>query len=330
MERDLRRRRWPIAMLLTCIVAAIFAPRAGVASNAMGPVNAVLVLMTRRDDPDRTEPFAIEVGVFLEGVAGVTDVTVTSGGGVNVPMQGEGGGSWYGHLYPPDLAGLKLAVHGTWQIAIDGSSPSTSTFTMNGNVLQESDFFATPTGVFPTHGSVGVFADVIFSWNDPTGAETADVLFVVVETDFSGTSQGDDSLIGTMNITDTSWDPPLDLDTDHTFFVGYVNLDAAGLVGPLNVLSGSITWGNIPEAPPWYPASTPLLVLGSDTFSRFAVVAAPCPTDTNIDGFVNVDDLISLLGGWGPNPGHVADFDGNGTVNVDDLITLLAAWGACP
>ncbi|MCH7572982.1 MAG: hypothetical protein IH891_08725, partial [Planctomycetes bacterium] len=49
-----------------------------------------------------------------------------------------------------------------------------------------------------------------------------------------------------------------------------------------------------------------------------------------LDGNVNVTDLLSLLGGWGPNPGHPADINDDGAVNVTDLLVILGAWGACP
>ena len=55
-----------------------------------------------------------------------------------------------------------------------------------------------------------------------------------------------------------------------------------------------------------------------------------CPSDFDLSGEVNVTDLLLLLGAWGPNPGHVADINGDGSVNVTDLLTLLAAWGPCP
>ena len=63
-----------------------------------------------------------------------------------------------------------------------------------------------------------------------------------------------------------------------------------------------------------------------------AIPPAPvvCLADTNGDTLVNVTDLLILLGGWGPNPGHAADISGDGEVNVTDLLALLAAWGACP
>ena len=50
----------------------------------------------------------------------------------------------------------------------------------------------------------------------------------------------------------------------------------------------------------------------------------------DFDGVVNVTDLLTLLGGWGPNPGHAGDINDDGNVNVTDLLAHLAAWGACP
>ena len=64
-----------------------------------------------------------------------------------------------------------------------------------------------------------------------------------------------------------------------------------------------------------------------------AVIPGPgvCLGDiVGLDGKVNVTDLLSLLAGWGPNPGHPADINDDGEVNVTDLLALLAAWGPCP
>jgi hypothetical protein len=48
----------------------------------------------------------------------------------------------------------------------------------------------------------------------------------------------------------------------------------------------------------------------------------------NGDGFVDVDDLIQVILGWGSaGPG---DADGNNTVDVDDLIMVILNWGVCP
>ncbi|MCH8211725.1 MAG: hypothetical protein IIB99_10180 [Planctomycetes bacterium] len=52
--------------------------------------------------------------------------------------------------------------------------------------------------------------------------------------------------------------------------------------------------------------------------------------DLDGTGDVGVKDLLILLGAWGPNPGHPADFDGDGNVGVPDLLALFANWGPCP
>jgi len=49
--------------------------------------------------------------------------------------------------------------------------------------------------------------------------------------------------------------------------------------------------------------------------------------DFNLDGVVNVTDLLSLLGAWGVCPGCPEDTNLDGSVNVTDLLTLLANWG---
>ncbi len=55
-----------------------------------------------------------------------------------------------------------------------------------------------------------------------------------------------------------------------------------------------------------------------------------CLWDLDNNNDVGVGDLLILLGAWGPNPGHPADFDANDTVGVSDLLALLANWGPCP
>ncbi len=55
-----------------------------------------------------------------------------------------------------------------------------------------------------------------------------------------------------------------------------------------------------------------------------------CAEDLDCDGIVGSSDLVTLLGAWGPNPGHPADLDGDGVVGSPDLLMLLGAWGPCP
>ncbi len=75
-----------------------------------------------------------------------------------------------------------------------------------------------------------------------------------------------------------------------------------------------------------------------DSFINFDVIPAPpcvppCPADLDNSGAVDVKDLLTLLGAWGPCPKKgdcLADFDNTGDVDVKDLLFLLGAWGPCP
>jgi len=60
----------------------------------------------------------------------------------------------------------------------------------------------------------------------------------------------------------------------------------------------------------------------------FADVAPRMPGDADLDGIINVTDLLLLLSGWGvPSPGSPpVDMNGDGIVNVSDLLILLANW----
>ncbi|MEE9129379.1 MAG: FG-GAP repeat protein [Phycisphaerales bacterium] len=73
---------------------------------------------------------------------------------------------------------------------------------------------------------------------------------------------------------------------------------------------------------------------GTDSGSAylFDAAAAPgtCSWDLDDNSSVGVGDLLILLGAWGPNPGHPADFDCNDDVGVSDLLALLANWGPRP
>ncbi|MHC5115262.1 MAG: FG-GAP-like repeat-containing protein [Planctomycetota bacterium] len=50
------------------------------------------------------------------------------------------------------------------------------------------------------------------------------------------------------------------------------------------------------------------------------------PGDIDGDGTVDINDLLLLLGDWGPCPGCAADLDGDDVVGINDLLLLLANW----
>ena len=53
---------------------------------------------------------------------------------------------------------------------------------------------------------------------------------------------------------------------------------------------------------------------------------APTPGDVNGDGVVNLEDLLLVLGAWGPCPACPEDINGDGVVNVLDLLIVLGNW----
>ena len=55
-----------------------------------------------------------------------------------------------------------------------------------------------------------------------------------------------------------------------------------------------------------------------------------CIGDINLDGTVDVMDLLQVIGSWGPCTACPADIDGNGAVDVMDLLEVIANWGPCP
>ena len=55
-----------------------------------------------------------------------------------------------------------------------------------------------------------------------------------------------------------------------------------------------------------------------------------CVGDINLDGTVDVLDLLQVIGNWGPCTSCPADIDGNGVVDVIDLLEVIANWGPCP
>ena len=55
-----------------------------------------------------------------------------------------------------------------------------------------------------------------------------------------------------------------------------------------------------------------------------------CTSDINVDGNVDVNDLLILIADWGTCTGNCAgDVNEDGTVDIEDLLILIAAWGPC-
>jgi chitin-binding protein len=57
----------------------------------------------------------------------------------------------------------------------------------------------------------------------------------------------------------------------------------------------------------------------------------PCSGDVNLDGNVDVLDMLSIIDDWNSvDPGNPADLDNDGVVAVGDVMIALESWGPCP
>ena len=62
---------------------------------------------------------------------------------------------------------------------------------------------------------------------------------------------------------------------------------------------------------------------------KVRITAQACANPFNVSGdcSVGITDFLDLLGAWGANPGHPADFDNDGFVGITDFFDLLGGWG---
>ena len=52
-----------------------------------------------------------------------------------------------------------------------------------------------------------------------------------------------------------------------------------------------------------------------------------CPGDVTHNGVVDIDDLLAVIGAWGPCAGCAADCTHNCVVDIDDLLAVITDWG---
>ena len=58
-------------------------------------------------------------------------------------------------------------------------------------------------------------------------------------------------------------------------------------------------------------------------------VAAQLPGDADMNGVVNVNDLLMVIESFGPLPvgGPLVDFNHDYNVDINDLLTVIGNWG---
>lgn len=100
-----------------------------------------------------------------------------------------------------------------------------------------------------------------------------------------------------------------------------------------NQVTGIYSFGDSPEGMVDFAVHPPtgdvcvLTMFGGKVWRLHSLIK---PGDVTRNGVVNTDDLLSIIGSWGPCPNPLtcpADLDVNGTVNTDDLLEVITNWG---
>ena len=260
-----------MSYLRGCLAIGLLATALAATSNADNSMN---VILARTDDfLAPSYPFTFGIEISVPDVLGITAVDVSVAGGGSVALHSDDPGRWSHDARYADLAAMQADVDGTWTVNISGTDPSSSSFTLQANLLEDADFFATATGLNPPNSAVGVSPGSVVSWVPPAGGASADGLFVRV--DGNSIYQDDNSVLGGLSTSDTSWAPPQPLASgQNEYSVGYYNIDDS-FITALSVLSGSIIWGASEFVPTSYASQTPLLALGSETIVSFTVAPEP-------------------------------------------------------
>lgn len=97
-----------------------------------------------------------------------------------------------------------------------------------------------------------------------------------------------------------------------------------------------LSWnGSVPEINnSIFCENTPDAIIGSwsdEGGNEFLEQCPPgCSGDVTGDSTVGVNDVLAIIGVWGPCSGCNEDIDQDGTVGVPDLLIVLGTWGPCP
>ena len=80
--------------------------------------------------------------------------------------------------------------------------------------------------------------------------------------------------------------------------------------------------------------NTPSQIYGDWTDNGGNTITEICPmdciSDIDVDGNVDIQDLLILIAGWGTCTDNCSgDVNDDGEVNVNDLLILISAWGEC-
>jgi hypothetical protein len=103
-----------------------------------------------------------------------------------------------------------------------------------------------------------------------------------------------------------------------------------------NVAAAHVCWGSgdADDINAWIHDFNDDASKGVVAYAPFSIQCISMPGDTNGDNVVNIDDLLTIVGTWGPCPSPPASCDGdihptvsgNGLVNIDDLLQVIGNW----
>lgn len=260
------------------------------------------------------------------------DVYTYAGNAPGLPANPDGdaqfsGGLSTGALFARSQRDISYGAGiGPWRLSFDvavsyeGVLPATQ----NAGSLSTAPFVAAP-GV-PTNATFIALA----TWTDPLTAATWNVEYV--RYDAAGIQNQTSPGPGfTSLLTDHwyRWTTRFDFDFNTITHVSIEDLTTGAIV-----VAKPITWWMAGGLPGVLPPPTGFRQFGGGTTAGnlFAIdnLIISCLYDINGDGIIGINDLLSLLANWGPNPGNDADFDNDGVVGIVDLLDLLANWGGCP
>ncbi len=96
-----------------------------------------------------------------------------------------------------------------------------------------------------------------------------------------------------------------------------------------NVLYDGVPTG-IPAGEPGQADNFDAFTVTVPMVANFRCSTSGCPADVTLDGVVNVDDLIEVIGAWGECSACPADVAFSGQVDVHDVLLVVSDWGDSP
>ena len=96
------------------------------------------------------------------------------------------------------------------------------------------------------------------------------------------------------------------------------------MIMPNETVQFLIRWSRHPGLFMWHCHNLPHEDMGM--MRNFLLSEPTCPSDLNYDGFVDIADLLVIIGAWGTPFGDVS---GDDITDISDILGVISGWGAC-